>query len=121
MQDRLPHELSGGQRQRVAVARAMILKPAFVVLDEPTSALDLSVQAQIVELLRELQRKHRIAFLFISHDMKVVRALSHYVMVMRAGKVVEQGTVPNIFDSPEHDYTKALMAAALDLETPAEA
>ena len=121
MQDRLPHELSGGQRQRVAVARAMILKPAFVVLDEPTSALDLSVQAQIVELLRELQRKHRIAFLFISHDMKVVRALSHYVMVMRAGKVVEQGTVPNIFDSPEHDYTKTLMAAALDLETPAEA
>jgi microcin C transport system ATP-binding protein len=117
LQDRLPHELSGGQRQRVSVARAMILKPDFVVLDEPTSALDLSVQAQIVELLRELQARHEIAFLFISHDMKVVRALSHYVMVMREGKVVEEGPSETIFEAPSHDYTKALMAAALDLET----
>jgi microcin C transport system ATP-binding protein len=116
MQDRLPHELSGGERQRVAVARAMILKPEFVVLDEPTSALDLSVQAQIVELLRELQKKHQIAFLFISHDMKVVRALSHYLIVMRQGKVVEQGLCDEIFDAPKEKYTKALMAAALDLE-----
>jgi microcin C transport system ATP-binding protein len=116
MQDRLPHELSGGERQRVAVARAMILKPELVVLDEPTSALDLSVQAQIVDLLRELQAKHQIAFLFISHDMKVVRALSHYVMVMKDGKVVEQGLCDDIFDAPKEPYTRELMAAALDLE-----
>ena len=113
--DRLPHELSGGQRQRVAVARAMILKPEFVVLDEPTSALDMSVQAQMVDLLRELQVRHAIAFLFISHDMKVVRALSHYVIVMRAGKVVEEGPSETVFGAPRADYTKALMAAALDL------
>ena len=116
MQDRLPHELSGGERQRVAVARAMILKPEFVVLDEPTSALDLSVQSQLIELLREIQIKHKIAFLFISHDMKVVRALSHYLIVMQKGKVVEQGLCDEIFDAPKETYTKTLMAAALDLE-----
>lgn len=116
MLDRLPHELSGGERQRVAVARAMILKPEFVVLDEPTSALDLSVQSQLIDLLRELQRKHQIAFLFISHDMKVVRALSHYLIVMQNGKVVEQGMCDDIFDAPKETYTKTLMAAALDLE-----
>jgi len=116
MQDRLPHELSGGQRQRVAIARAMILKPDFVVLDEPTSALDLSVQAQIVELLHRLQRSHDIALLFISHDMKVVRALSHYLVVMRAGKVVEEGPCERVFAEPREGYTRALMAAALDLE-----
>ena len=116
MLDRLPHELSGGERQRVAVARAMILKPEFVVLDEPTSALDLSVQSQLIDLLRDLQQKHKIAFLFISHDMKVVRALSHYLIVMQNGKVVEQGMCDDIFDAPKETYTKTLMAAALDLE-----
>jgi microcin C transport system ATP-binding protein len=116
MKDRLPHELSGGQRQRVSIARAMILDPVFVVLDEPTSALDLSIQAQIVDLLRDLQAKHHIAFLFISHDMKVVRALSHYVIVMKDGKVVEEGPCGRVFDEPKEAYTRALMAAALDLE-----
>jgi len=117
LQDRLPHELSGGQRQRVAIARAMILKPEFVVLDEPTSALDMSVQAQIVDLLRELQARHDICFLFISHDMKVVRALSHYLVVMRNGKVVEEGPSQVVFEVPKAAYTRTLMAAALDFET----
>jgi ABC-type microcin C transport system duplicated ATPase subunit YejF/ABC-type microcin C transport system permease subunit YejE len=116
-QDRYPHEFSGGQRQRIAIARAMVLQPKFVMLDEPTSALDMSVQAQIVDLLRELQDKHELAYLFISHDLKVVRALANSVIVMRNGKVVEQGTSKQIFSSPRTDYTKALMAAAFDLET----
>ena len=116
MLDRYPHEFSGGQRQRVAIARAMVLKPRFVVLDEPTSALDMSVQAQIVDLLRELQRRHKLAYLFISHDLKVVRALSDEVMVLRDGKVVEQGPADQIFDDPQTEYTKALMKAAFDLE-----
>jgi len=114
---RYPHEFSGGQRQRIAIARAMILKPRFVVLDEPTSALDMSVQAQIVDLLRDLQAKYRLAYVFISHDLKVVRALSDQVIVMRDGKVVEQGSVKHIFEAPDADYTKALIAAAFDLET----
>ena len=109
---RYPHEFSGGQRQRIAIARAMILQPKLVVLDEPTSALDMTVQVQIVELLRELQRKHGLAYLFISHDLKVVRALSHKVMVMQKGDVVETGTVDQIFDRPQTAYTKQLMAAA---------
>ena len=116
-QDRYPHEFSGGQRQRIAIARAMVLEPKFVMLDEPTSALDMSVQAQIVDLLRELQDRHKLAYLFISHDLKVVRALANNVIVMRNGKVVEQGTSRQVFNAPKTDYTKALMAAAFELET----
>ena len=116
VEDRYPHEFSGGQRQRIAIARAMVLEPKFVMLDEPTSALDMSVQAQIVDLLRELQIRHDLAYLFISHDLKVVRALANEVVVMRQGKMVEQGPAAKIFDTPETDYTKALMAAAFDIE-----
>ncbi len=112
--NRYPHEFSGGQRQRISVARALVLQPKFIVLDEPTSALDRSVQAQIVELLRNLQKRHKIAFLFISHDLRVVRALSHRVVVMKNGKVVEQGDAKAVFRSPKEAYTKALLAAALD-------
>jgi microcin C transport system ATP-binding protein len=114
---RYPHEFSGGQRQRIAIARAMVLKPKFVMLDEPTSALDMSVQAQVVDLLRELQKRHKLAYLFISHDLKVVRALANEVMVMQLGKIVEQGPSTQIFNEPETDYTRALIAAAFDMET----
>jgi microcin C transport system ATP-binding protein len=115
--DRYPHEFSGGQRQRIALARAMVLKPRLIVLDEPTSALDMSVQTQIVELLRELQQRHGIAYLFISHDLRVVRALAHEVLVLKDGKDIERGPAKQIFESPQQPYTKALMAAAFDIET----
>ena len=114
---RYPHEFSGGQRQRIAIARAIVLKPRFVVLDEPTSALDVSVQAQIVSLLRSLQSRYRLAYLFISHDLRVVRAMSHEVLVMREGSVVERGPADRIFREPRESYTQALLAAAFDLES----
>jgi microcin C transport system ATP-binding protein len=109
---RYPHEFSGGQRQRIAIARAMVLRPRLVVLDEPTSALDRSVQAQIVDLLRDLQSRHGIAYIFISHDLRVIRAMASRVLVMRAGKVVEQGPTEQIFAAPQADYTRTLLAAA---------
>jgi len=114
--DRYPHEFSGGQRQRIAIARALVLKPKFLVLDDPTSALDMSVQAQIVDLLRELQQRHGLAYLFISHDLKVVRALASHVVVMKDGKVVESGPADRIFETPQHEYTRALMAAAFEMK-----
>jgi ABC-type microcin C transport system duplicated ATPase subunit YejF len=114
MRNRYPHEFSGGQRQRIAIARAIILKPKVVVLDEPTSALDRSVQKQIVELLRDLQQAHQLSYLFISHDLSVVRAMADYIVVMRQGKIVEQGETGDIFDHPRESYTKTLMAAAVD-------
>jgi len=114
---RYPHEFSGGQRQRIAIARAIVLEPKFIVLDEPTSALDMSVQAQVVDLLRDLQKRRGLSYMFISHDLKVVRALANEVIVMKLGKVVEQGSAKQIFENPKTAYTKALMAAAFDIDT----
>jgi microcin C transport system ATP-binding protein len=114
MMDRYPHEFSGGQRQRIAIARAIVLGPKFIVLDEPTSALDRSIQAQIVDLLRGLQETRRLSYLFISHDLRVVQALANHIIVMRDGKVVEQGETGALFNAPQNAYTRALLAAALD-------
>ena len=114
--DRFPHEFSGGQRQRVAIARAMVLKPKLLVLDEPTSALDMTIQAQIIDLLQDLQKQHELAYLFISHDLRVVRALANEIIVMKGGQVVESGSAKQIFESPQEDYTKALIAAGVRKE-----
>jgi len=113
MMHRYPHEFSGGQRQRIAIARAMVLRPKLVILDEPTSALDMTVQVQIVDLLRDLQRSYGLAYIFISHDLKVVRAMSHRVMVMKRGDIIEEGDSEQIFTNPSTEYTKALVDAAM--------
>ena len=114
---RYPHEFSGGQRQRISIARAVVLEPNFVVLDEPTSALDMLFQAQMVDLLRELQRKRDLTYMFISHDLRVVASLASHLIVMRHGKVVEEGPASELFKNPKTDYTRALFAAAFRLET----
>jgi len=116
MVNRYPHEFSGGQRQRIAIARALVLEPDFLVLDEPTSALDISIQAQVIDLLREVQRRRDLTFLFISHDLRVVKALAHSLVVMRHGKVVEAGPAAAIFARPRDPYTSQLIAAAFDIE-----
>jgi microcin C transport system ATP-binding protein len=117
---RYPHEFSGGQRQRIALARAVVLEPTFVVLDEPTSALDMLIQSQMVDLLRDIQKRKDLTYMFISHDLRVVAAMASRLLVMRNGKVVEEGDAVNIFKSPRSDYTKALFAAAFNLETAPE-
>ena len=116
MRFRYPHEFSGGQRQRISIARAVVLEPNFVVLDEPTSALDMLFQAQMVDLLRELQRKRDLTYMFISHDLRVVASLASHLIVMRHGKVVEEGPAAELFKSPKSEYTRALFAAAFRLE-----
>ena len=114
--ERYPHEFSGGQRQRIAIARVIILKPRFLILDEPTSALDLSVQFQIVELLKKLQKENNIGYLFISHDLRVVKSLAHEIIVLKNGKVIEKGNSKNIFKNPKQSYTKQLISAAFEIK-----
>ena len=111
--DRYPHEFSGGQRQRIAIARALILNPDIIFLDEPTSALDRAVQVQVIHLLRKLQEQYHLTYVFISHDLKVIRAISHQVVVMKSGKIIEQGSTEKIFTQPEQDYTRELLSATL--------
>ena len=113
MLTRYPHEFSGGQRQRIAIARVVILEPKLILLDEPTSALDVSVQKQVLELLNKLQQKHNISYLFITHDLRVIRAMAHKVVVMRDGKIVEQGVTEKLFEEPKDSYTKTLLQASL--------
>ena len=116
MRNRYPHEFSGGQRQRIAIARALVLKPQFLVLDEPTSALDVSVQAQIIELLRDLQKSRSLAYLFISHDLRVIRSLCHEVIVLKGGEIVEHGSAEQIFQNPKTPYTNKLLEAAFEIQ-----
>ena len=112
---RFPHEFSGGQRQRIAIARAIILNPEFILLDEPTSALDLSIQAQIIDLLRSLRRNHNLSYIFISHNLKVIRSLCHYTLVMKDGKVIEEGITKDVLDNPVNEYTKQLVQSAFEV------
>ena len=112
---RFPHEFSGGQRQRIAIARAIIMNPEFILLDEPTSALDLSIQAQIIDLLRSLRRKHNLSYIFISHNLKVIRSLCHYTLVMKDGVVIEEGLTKEVLDKPKNIYTKQLVQSAFEV------
>jgi microcin C transport system ATP-binding protein len=118
--DRYPHEFSGGQRQRIALARAVVLEPKFIMLDEPTSALDMLIQAQMVDLLRDLQKRHDLTYMFISHDLRVVAALASRLLVLRNGRMVEEGAAADLFKNPKSDYTRALFAAAFNLESATE-
>ena len=113
--DRFPHEFSGGQRQRIAIARAMVMKPKFILLDEPTSALDLSIQSQIIDLLKVLRDKHKLSYLFISHDLKVIKALCHNILVMKEGTVVESGPTEKVLEKPKTEYTQELVNAAFEI------
>jgi microcin C transport system ATP-binding protein len=120
MRERYPHEFSGGQRQRIALARAQVLGPSFIMLDEPTSALDMLIQAQMVDLLRDLQKRHDLTYMFISHDLRVVAALASRLLVLRHGKMIEEGAAADLFKNPKTDYTRALFAAAFNLEAAPE-
>jgi microcin C transport system ATP-binding protein len=120
MRARYPHEFSGGQRQRIALARAQVLGPSFIMLDEPTSALDMLIQAQMVDLLRDLQKRHDLTYMFISHDLRVVAALASRLLVLRHGKMIEEGAAADLFKNPKTDYTRALFAAAFNLEAAPE-
>jgi microcin C transport system ATP-binding protein len=115
--NRYPHEFSGGQRQRIAIARALILKPRFLILDEPTSALDMSVQSQIIELLKTLQKENNLGYIFISHDLRVIKSLAHKIIVLKNGKIVEKGNSKDIFTNPKQSYTKKLISAAFEIKS----